>query len=480
VGGKVRNGAHPSHPCPVPGAAPAVRSGRSRPSRSRRVLLAAGALLLVGLVAFAFEPGSTVELVAYPVAPSSSPNTTDSGEVKYYVVGTGADGQREFLFDIAARTLGDGNRYMEIFNLNTGRLQPDGRRLTDPAVVRPGWVLQLPDDAQGPAVKVGVLPESTAGPATVIRDTTGPGPASDSAWDRVSGWIGYAAIVLVLVVAIGLLVRGKQIGVSRRPSLAHAGPSAGVPLRPVPHRQARSVPARPDTDVRVSPAATRTAAESAEPAQAPETRRSPSPQQTPDVASGRLIAAGDPTTATLETNLTSGPDRLAIRLVGARGPAGAPFAWYGSATSPTTTASTVHIGDTDRGPLLIDLALSPDVIRITGSAAGVSRSMRSIVSQLGSAGVPVTFVRGVPGALEQARLAPGLDDVVRSSPAAAVQAVIVGPPREDELPTLQRLVGAQQPRTVVLVVGDGPNARWSIHVTAADTDRERSRSPAAA
>jgi hypothetical protein len=446
-------------------------------------LFAAAALLLVGLVVVsAPRPGSTAELVVHLAAPSASPSptsmSTDSGEVKYYVVGTGADGQREFLFDIAARTLGDGNRYMEIFNLNTGRLQPDGRRLTDPAVVRPGWVLQLPDDAQGPAVKVGVLPESTASPTTVIRDTTSRVPASEGDWDRMSGWIGYTVVVLVLVLAIGLLVRGKRIGLPGGPSLAHTGPSPGAPDRLTTRSSARSLPAQPRADVRAPRASTRTAADMMDSARAFQERPSPAPRR-PPAAPDRLIAAGDPTTATLEASLRSGPDQLAVSLVGARGPAGTAFAWYGPPKSHNATASTVHIGDTDRGPLLIDLALSPDVVRISGSPAGVSRSMRSIVSQLGSAGVPVTFVRGVPDALEQARLVPGLDDVLRSSPAPAVQAVIIGPPRADELSTLQRLVGAQQPRTLVLVVGEGPTARWSIHVTATDKGTEASRSPAA-
>jgi nucleoid-associated protein YgaU/DNA-binding SARP family transcriptional activator len=48
------------------------------------------------------------------------------------------------LWDIAETDLGDPNRYPEIVALNTGRLQPDGRTLTDPNVILPGWSLRLP------------------------------------------------------------------------------------------------------------------------------------------------------------------------------------------------------------------------------------------------------------------------------------------------------------------------------------------------
>ena len=51
---------------------------------------------------------------------------------------------------IAARTLGDGNRAGEIFDLNRGRAQADGTALTNPGDLRPGWILRLPEDATRP------------------------------------------------------------------------------------------------------------------------------------------------------------------------------------------------------------------------------------------------------------------------------------------------------------------------------------------
>jgi hypothetical protein len=58
------------------------------------------------------------------------------------------------LWGIAERTLGDPLRYKEIYQLNKDRVQPDGSRLTDADLIRPGWQLVLPGDAHGPDVRV--------------------------------------------------------------------------------------------------------------------------------------------------------------------------------------------------------------------------------------------------------------------------------------------------------------------------------------
>jgi hypothetical protein len=94
--------------------------------------------------------------------PTPQPTVTAGQVVKFYVVKAAAEnGKREFLFEIAEKTLGDGDRAPEIFALTKGRLQPDGGRLTDPAAIRPGWALILPDDAKGPGVQTGAVPGET-------------------------------------------------------------------------------------------------------------------------------------------------------------------------------------------------------------------------------------------------------------------------------------------------------------------------------
>ena len=53
------------------------------------------------------------------------------------------------LWEIAERHLGDGRRYKEIYQLNEDRIQPDGQKLTDASLIRPGWILEMPADATG-------------------------------------------------------------------------------------------------------------------------------------------------------------------------------------------------------------------------------------------------------------------------------------------------------------------------------------------
>ena len=66
-----------------------------------------------------------------------------------YVVQAPHGGYYDSLWDIAERFLGDGQRWREVYDLNENREQPDGRALTCPDLIRPGWRLQLPTDATG-------------------------------------------------------------------------------------------------------------------------------------------------------------------------------------------------------------------------------------------------------------------------------------------------------------------------------------------
>jgi hypothetical protein len=101
--------------------------------------------------------------------------------VKYYVVAPSFRGQPEFLFEIAQRFLGSGDRALEIFNLNKGRLEPGGLVVERPEVIRPGWVLRLPADAKGKGVHTGPLPRVPALPGGAASSAPGSGSAPGSA-----------------------------------------------------------------------------------------------------------------------------------------------------------------------------------------------------------------------------------------------------------------------------------------------------------
>lgn len=158
-----------------------------------------------------------------------------TGPVKYYIVGNSYNGQQEFLYEIAERFLGNGNRYMEIFNLNKGRPQPGGDALKNPTSLLAGWVLVLPDDAKGPGVRSGPLP-SIAPSATpsAPRQAGGPMPSASrpSASHGRSGllWVALGAAAAVIAAGAGsaLLLRRRRGKPAARSAARIAAPRTAV------------------------------------------------------------------------------------------------------------------------------------------------------------------------------------------------------------------------------------------------------------
>jgi DNA-binding SARP family transcriptional activator len=66
------------------------------------------------------------------------------------------------LWTIAQRYLGNGDRYPEIARLNLGHLMGDGQRFSDPSVVWPGWVLQVPESPAAPMASPSPVPAGHA------------------------------------------------------------------------------------------------------------------------------------------------------------------------------------------------------------------------------------------------------------------------------------------------------------------------------
>lgn len=118
-------------------------------------------------------------LLTGPALAEPLPAPTDKGQsAPYYIVTDGYQGEPEYLYEIAERFLGTGDRAMEIFALNKGRWQPGGLQVTKPEVLSPGWVLRLPADAKGKEIKVGVLPFYDA-PGAVVPSAAAPTPAPE-------------------------------------------------------------------------------------------------------------------------------------------------------------------------------------------------------------------------------------------------------------------------------------------------------------
>jgi hypothetical protein len=102
------------------------------------------------------EPRSTVQIGTPAVKHTHTgvrTNNDHAGQVVKYTEVKPPQGRNyDCLWDIAERYLGEGRRYKEIYDLNKNKLQPDGRRLTNPDLIMPGWQVRLPADAKGSGV----------------------------------------------------------------------------------------------------------------------------------------------------------------------------------------------------------------------------------------------------------------------------------------------------------------------------------------
>ncbi|MFI8087871.1 BTAD domain-containing putative transcriptional regulator [Streptomyces sp. NPDC086080] len=76
-------------------------------------------------------------------------SATQRGDTKFYRIQPPEGRHHDSLWEIAERHLGDGRRYKEIFDLNKDRAQPDGSRLSEASLIRPGWIMEMPGDARG-------------------------------------------------------------------------------------------------------------------------------------------------------------------------------------------------------------------------------------------------------------------------------------------------------------------------------------------
>lgn len=201
----------------------------------RAAAAAFGAAAVLGAAwagpAAASTPPAAAPAVAAPAQAMSGLVAATRPRVKYYIVPRSKNGAAQTLFRIAARTLGDGHRFMEIFNLNKGRLQPDGRRVESPGVIKPGWILRLPADASGPGVHFGQMPDVPRHgiPPTPHGQTSSP-PAAASSPAGGGSALGeeLAGGLLLLLAAAGLgvllLRRRGGAGPGQRRA-AHARPA---------------------------------------------------------------------------------------------------------------------------------------------------------------------------------------------------------------------------------------------------------------
>ncbi|TDC48306.1 LysM peptidoglycan-binding domain-containing protein [Jiangella ureilytica] len=116
-------------------------------------------------------PGWQLRLPPEP-ATTAAP-VADTGATTHVV----AEG--DTLWDIAEQRLGDGARYPELVDASRDTVQPDGRRLTDPDLIRPGWTITVPGTAGAPPVVADPISREPAQPPA--EEPAAPPPAEEPA-----------------------------------------------------------------------------------------------------------------------------------------------------------------------------------------------------------------------------------------------------------------------------------------------------------
>ncbi|MEU6442395.1 BTAD domain-containing putative transcriptional regulator [Streptomyces sp. NPDC047046] len=86
---------------------------------------------------------------AEQIARQADTGQTHHQSTKFYRIQPPEGRHHDSLWEIAQRHLDDGRRYKEIYALNKDRVQPDGSRLSEASLIRPGWIMEMPADAHG-------------------------------------------------------------------------------------------------------------------------------------------------------------------------------------------------------------------------------------------------------------------------------------------------------------------------------------------
>ncbi|MFC3499548.1 hypothetical protein ACFOOK_00845 [Micromonospora krabiensis] len=430
--------------CDRRGTRPSVaRDGSRRPLR----LLLGVALGLGGVVAPTVALAAPVPSggpVPTRVTASSSAAPADASAPRYYLVGPPRDGQPEFLYQIAARTLGDGNRYREIFDLNRGRRQPDGGALTDPlTVLRPGWILVLPPDADGPAVRVGPLPSPDVAPPS--------GSGTTSADDSGGGATPYLMGAVGLVAVAGLLALALR---RSRGAGDRSTPAATPP----------------------APAATGTPADSHSDSDSGPVSGAPAPL---GAATTATLTTGRPVSLLTRSgrvvvDLEWPTGRLDVRLLGTApdAEAGTPCAWLDDDGPLPAATLPVVLGRRAGRRFFVDLAAAPDVVTVTGPVSSARQVALAVAEQLHAAGVAVTVVGDALGGDALGGDAPAAYRRVPAFPTDDAEAALTGPGvlisaglRGAELAAARDLAARSGHRVVPVLVGEVVRSRWSVRVS---------------
>jgi len=424
----------------------------SRPALPFRLMgmsaltIAAVCLGMIAPLAAADQEASAAESsvnVAQTVSPDSVP---------FYVVQPSVNGEPEFLFAIAQRFLGDGNRFGEIFDLNEGRPQPDGSAMTVATSLSPGWILQLPADAQGDGLQFGPIPGSdtapspapdaagptaTAAPAPASTATTPAETESPSVTSTSTGSAGVSVVLVVVVIVIII---------------------AGAALYPWWRRRRATTPSQPDFST---------------------TDRSAS--WTIDSALKIVVAACDAEQIAFPGLYLVTVDATSVHLHLSVPSAQVPDGWTASPDGRSWSASLSHLqtqpvpaisnqqfsavatlGSTDSGRLLLDFHQANGVISVDGPAASVTDVVEGWLTELTSnpwSTSPDVIRLGARGSAQQ----PTLDEfLARTDRPDTGIAVVEDSPNRAQGVALRQLATEPDSNWIVVIKSTFTSASWAF------------------
>ncbi|MFH8468768.1 BTAD domain-containing putative transcriptional regulator [Streptomyces sp. NPDC017991] len=124
--------------------------GNQRPAVAAAAQQTPGGLLAQQQAQTAASAAALAEQAAEAAAHAEGGGAHASEDAtKFYRIQPPEGRHHDSLWEVAERHLGDGRRYKEIYQLNKDRAQPDGSKLSEASLIRPGWIMEMPGDARG-------------------------------------------------------------------------------------------------------------------------------------------------------------------------------------------------------------------------------------------------------------------------------------------------------------------------------------------
>jgi DNA-binding SARP family transcriptional activator len=215
----------------------ALTAGRLGLSRGGSPLRRVAAVLITAVVVSFLSrtvnaaPGGSGAVQAIVSSSAIAPSTVDGVSEDVEVVRPPRDGFHDSLYRIAQRRLGDGDRWREIWRMNTRSAQPGGRTLTSPSLIHPGDQIRLPPTAWPVAPK----PPPRQLPPTESTTVSPPGPMAPPVASPSPGpsWEPgvYIGLGLAGAVSAALLVARRRRRAGYRPGSGRRGDD--LPVAPL-------------------------------------------------------------------------------------------------------------------------------------------------------------------------------------------------------------------------------------------------------